>query len=275
MAQFRFRPLESLEDRATPAALWAVGIQNARANEGLVKQVAEYLVATGNTQANPFRPVGIDPATRDYLAKVVAQSEAGVEHMKDLRLAARQRIARNPALAESMAGYLRTAGGLQFQLQGIAAVARRIGAIVGTNFAPTTPPTPTTRPDAGLVNTIPDVTSANFVDQGNGLKIWDTKVGTGAVVAAGSNVQIFYTGWLLNGTRFDSKRSPAAPANFALTDLIEGWQQGIPGMRVGGIRRLYIPADQAYGAAGRPNATPPIPANADLVFEIKVVGTTP
>ncbi|HEX3152849.1 MAG TPA: FKBP-type peptidyl-prolyl cis-trans isomerase [Gemmataceae bacterium] len=121
-----------------------------------------------------------------------------------------------------------------------------------------------------MVNTMPDPTSSNFLPVGTaGLKSWDVVVGTGTPVAAGDSITIFYTGWLAsNGTKFDSRRSPADPITFSLNGLIQGWQQGIPGMKPGGIRRLFIPAALGYGAAGSP---PNIPANADLVFEIKLI----
>jgi FKBP-type peptidyl-prolyl cis-trans isomerase FkpA len=276
MAQFRFRPLEALEARENPAALWQTGISQARANEGLVKAVSEYLVATGQTTANPFAPAVISPAQRDYIAKAVEMSEAGASRLATSRLALQAKARTNPAFLGQFLGWMKQWGGIEQQLRGIAAVGRRVGAIVGTNFTPT-PTTPTGPTDAGMTNTRPNLNSPNFVDQGNGLKIWDVKVGTGREVAAGSNIRLFYTGWLTDAgaTVFDSNRSPKQPVNFDLEGLIQGWQQGIPGMRVGGIRRLYIPAALAYGAEGRPNATPPIPPNADLVFEIKIVGTTP
>ena len=81
-------------------------------------------------------------------------------------------------------------------------------------------------------------------------------------------VPFCHTGTLMNGTKFDSRRSPAAPATFSLSGLIQGWQQGIPGMKPGGIRRLFVPAALGYGAAGSGST---VPANADLVFEIKLI----
>ena len=91
--------------------------------------------------------------------------------------------------------------------------------------------------------------------------------GTGPAVTASSRISVFYTGWLLNGTVFDSARTDGAPASFALSGLIEGWKQGLLGMQLGGIRRLYIPANLAYGSAGQGN----VPPNSDLIFEIKLV----
>jgi len=105
----------------------------------------------------------------------------------------------------------------------------------------------------------------------DGLKTWDVKEGTGTEVKPGATVKIHYTGWLKDGTVFDSSVKRGQPAEFPLNNLIKGWQAGIPGMKVGGTRRLYIPYEQAYGARGRP---PIIPEKADLVFEIELLDAT-
>jgi FKBP-type peptidyl-prolyl cis-trans isomerase FkpA len=129
------------------------------------------------------------------------------------------------------------------------------------------------RTDAGMVGTIPDVNAPDWVTQANGLKVWDTVSGTGtSAVSSTSTVTVFYSGWLASdGTLFDSARAVGSPATFALTNLIQGWQQGLPGMKPGGIRRLFIPAALGYGASGSGSSVPP---NADLVFEIKLVAVS-
>jgi FKBP-type peptidyl-prolyl cis-trans isomerase FkpA len=98
----------------------------------------------------------------------------------------------------------------------------------------------------------------------------DLVVGTGAVATAGSQVTVAYTGWLhdssrpdAKGTQFDSR--PSFQFRLGTGAVIRGWDQGVPGMRVGGQRRLVIPPDLAYGSQS-PGA--PIPANATLVFDI-------
>jgi hypothetical protein len=159
----------------------------------------------------------------------------------------------------------------------MAGLAVFVGNSLGFAVAPP-PPTPihhTHTPgvtDAGMVDTMPSPTDSHWVPLGSaGLKTWDVVTGTGTPVTSGQHIVVFYTGWLAsNGTKFDSRRSPAAPADFSLTSLIQGWKQGIVGMKPGGIRRLLVPSALGYGAAGSP---PNIPANADLVFEIKLVSS--
>jgi FKBP-type peptidyl-prolyl cis-trans isomerase len=118
----------------------------------------------------------------------------------------------------------------------------------------------------------PDLKAKEWKKQPNGLEIWDAKVGTGKEVAPGAAVTIHYTGWLTDAgaTVFDSSLKRGQPAEFPLNNLIKGWQEGIPGMKVGGVRRLKIPYQLAYGEAGRP---PVIPAKATLVFEIELLDT--
>jgi len=95
----------------------------------------------------------------------------------------------------------------------------------------------------------------------------DTTVGTGAVVKAGDTVTVDYTGAVAaTGVIFQSSLDSGQPATFGLSQVIEGWTEGIPGMKVGGTRRLLIPAALAYGA--NPPSGSGIPANADLVFDV-------
>ncbi len=102
----------------------------------------------------------------------------------------------------------------------------------------------------------------------NGLVIEDLKVGDGYEVKAGDSVVAFYHGTLeADGKVFDSSFDRGEPVAFPLNGVIEGWQKGVPGMKIGGIRRLTIPYTQAYGEEGRP---PTIPAKSDLVFIIQL-----
>lgn len=102
----------------------------------------------------------------------------------------------------------------------------------------------------------------------SGLEIWDVKEGKGEAAKLESTITIHYTGWLTDDkvTVFDSSLDRDRKATFPLEDLIPGWKEGIPGMKPGGVRRLKIPAELAYGAKARPG----IPANSVLVFEIEL-----
>lgn len=100
----------------------------------------------------------------------------------------------------------------------------------------------------------------------------DLQVGTGAEVLAGQTITVNYTGWLYSnsatdnkGSQFDSGRG----VRFSLAGVIAGWQRGIPGMRIGGIRRLVIPPELAYGTS-TPDPTR-IPPNATLLFDVELV----
>ncbi len=102
------------------------------------------------------------------------------------------------------------------------------------------------------------------------LGIEDLVVGSGPTAAVGDVVTVNYVGTLTNGTKFDSSYDRGQPYVFRLGvgAVIAGWDQGVPGMRVGGKRRLTIPPSLAYGSAGYPPAIPP---NATLIFDIELL----
>ncbi len=103
----------------------------------------------------------------------------------------------------------------------------------------------------------------------SGLRIIDTLAGTGAEAKLGDTITAQYTGYLEDGTVFDGPAVHGGPVQFQLAvgSLIKGWTDGVPGMKVGGKRRLIIPPDLAYGASGRGQ----IPPNATLTFDIELV----
>ena len=103
----------------------------------------------------------------------------------------------------------------------------------------------------------------------SGLYYRDLTTGAGAVVANGQQLAMRYTGWLADGTRFDGNEAGGAPFVFPLgaRAVIDGWDQGIVGMQVGGRRQLIIPPALGYG----PSGSGPIPGNAILVFNVEVL----
>lgn len=103
-----------------------------------------------------------------------------------------------------------------------------------------------------------------------GLKFEDLTVGDGATAASGQQVVVHYTGWLTDGSKFDSSVDRGQPFDFALGRgmVIRGWDEGVAGMRIGGKRRLTIPPQLGYGASGAGGVIPP---NATLVFEVELL----
>ncbi|MFB3112477.1 MAG: FKBP-type peptidyl-prolyl cis-trans isomerase [Gemmatimonadales bacterium] len=103
----------------------------------------------------------------------------------------------------------------------------------------------------------------------SGLYIQDLTVGTGDEATSGATVTVHYEGWLSNGTKFDSSRDRNEPFSFLLGAgrVIQGWDEGVAGMRVGGFRKLVIPPGLGYGV----NGFLTIPGNATLVFDIELL----
>ena len=102
------------------------------------------------------------------------------------------------------------------------------------------------------------------------LQIVDVREGTGAEAQPGKSVLVHYVGTLEDGTKFDSSRDRGQPFAFNLGagQVIAGWDQGVSGMKVGGLRKLIIPSDLAYGDAGIPGVIPP---KATLIFEVELL----
>lgn len=106
----------------------------------------------------------------------------------------------------------------------------------------------------------------------SGLIIEDTMLGTGATAKSGQMVTVHYTGWLVDGTKFDSSKDRNDPFVFPLGQrhVIAGWDEGVQGMKEGGVRKLTIPPELGYGARGAGGVIPP---NATLVFEVELLST--
>lgn len=136
--------------------------------------------------------------------------------------------------------------------------------------------TPTPQPGADDFNNGANLKPLIFPD---GLQIRDVKAGTGQKVNKNDQITVHYTGWLSDGTKFDSSRDRNQPFDLTIgqSQVIPGWDEGVPGMKVGGLRRLTIPSALGYGAQGSPQGCGPssgqpctIPPGATLVFLIEV-----
>jgi FKBP-type peptidyl-prolyl cis-trans isomerase len=105
----------------------------------------------------------------------------------------------------------------------------------------------------------------------SGLEIEDQIVGDGDEAVAGQTVEVHYTGWLTDGTKFDSSHDRNQTFSFKLGggQVIAGWDQGVAGMKIGGTRKLTIPPEMGYGERGAGGVIPP---NATLIFKVELIG---
>ncbi len=107
------------------------------------------------------------------------------------------------------------------------------------------------------------------VETDSGLRYIDVEAGDGPEAKAGDSVSVHYTGWLVSGRQFDSSRDRGQPFEFPLGAgrVIKGWDEGVAGMKAGGVRKLIIPPDLGYGTRG----AGPIPPGATLIFEVELL----
>jgi FKBP-type peptidyl-prolyl cis-trans isomerase FkpA len=122
-------------------------------------------------------------------------------------------------------------------------------------------------------NSSPTKVTGDGTKTADGLQYWDIKVGTGPTAAKGQTAKVHYTGWLTNGKKFDSSLDRGEPFTvepLGTAPVIQGWNEGIIGMKVGGKRQLRIPPELGYGSRGTPGG--PIPPNATLIFDVELLG---
>src|SRR5678810_1026095 len=119
--------------------------------------------------------------------------------------------------------------------------------------------------DTREMSVMPSTTTAS------GLQIEELALGSGNTATAGQKVSVHYTGWLTNGTKFDSSKDRGEPFIFPLGKghVIKGWDEGVAGMKVGGKRKLTIPPQLGYGAQGAGGVIPP---HATLIFDVELLG---
>ncbi len=136
---------------------------------------------------------------------------------------------------------------------------------VGLNPSLSATPLPTPTPTTSTPE------SNKIIQMENGLKIQDLKVGTGSEAKSGDTISVNYTGSLENGTVFDASAKHGGPATFQIGvgQLIKGWDIGIPGMKVGGKRKLTVPPSLGYGSQNIGNGA--IPPNSTLIFEVELL----
>lgn len=142
-------------------------------------------------------------------------------------------------------------------------------ALAGCGSQPEAPPQESVEP-APEQSTSQESTKGSVYEDVTELKIEDTEVGTGAEAKSGDKVSVHYSGFLTDGSPFDSSLASGQPFEFTLGagEVISGWDQGVAGMKVGGKRLLTIPPDMAYGDQGAGGVIPP---GATLVFEVELL----
>ena len=147
----------------------------------------------------------------------------------------------------------------------------KTGTMTEQSTTATTTPAPATATTTPAAPALPGIPGTGKVHKlASGLQYDDVLVGSGKMAEAGMNVSIHYTGYLLDGSKFDSSLDRGEPLKFQVAggQMIQGFDEGVRGMRIGGKRKIVVPWSMAYGEAGRP---PQIPPKSDLVFDLELL----
>ena len=281
----QFRPtVDGLETRLVPASFEA-DVVAAYTRTGVVTEDLFHL----GTTLERGRTTAAISALATQLPQTALQSRTDAGTLQTYRVSLQASLAANPAAnSDAVQQFLMQIAGAENQavLNGVHAdvYARGFG---GTPIPPPVPPSPppgggtvfgpdlsTTTTTTGTTtpttpaSTLPfSLTDPGFVTKSDGVKVWDVTTGSGAAITVGSLFTATYTGYLTNGTVFDS--GTLTGNTLTTSNLIPGFVSGLDGMQVGGTRRIVIPSALGYGGVARTG----IPANSDLVFEVNLTST--
>jgi hypothetical protein len=205
-----------------------------------------------------------------HLPQVASASRIDTATLQAYRAELLADVTADPAaLTPALQQFLQQLAGAQVQATLNGVLADFYG--IGFGGRPIAGPGPTFGTDGGTVfgpSALPfSLSDPNFVAKSNGVKVWDVTAGNGAAITTGSTFTAKYTGYLTNGTVFDSGTLNQTVLSTA--NLIPGFVTGLDGLKVGGTRRIFIPSAQGYGGQTKPG----IPPNSDLVFEVQLLSS--
>lgn len=260
--------VDGLEDRTIPSVtpgmvLAAYVHQEIVADE--LRGVVEHLGDLKTAQTLSFLPTHL----RERADSSRAAFQTLGAYLHDLQT----EIAANPASAATLTSQLGPIAMAEYQASINAVYAEFYALAFGAphRVPPPPPPSIDNGPNFGSGSLPFSLTDPNFVTIANGVRTLDVTPGTGTALATGSRFTAKYTGFLTDGTVFDSSDKSGNLSGTVGTNLVAGFSAGLVGMRPGGVRRIDIPAAQGYGANPPPGSN--IPPNSELVFEVTLLSS--